>query len=167
MKKTMLIIGLAFAAITQSYARLGWTYDQCVTQWGQPWGHYSNNGAWEYGFTCGPNLQVMVTFLNSTVASIDYGSKDKNYLKSITQTLMQANFVGAWTKYDDGKGKDTWNTWNVINSYGDVVAYAIFHNSPDVNNWYHFQVSGISWDSYLRQHNGSATSTSSGNGLNI
>jgi hypothetical protein len=170
MKKTILVIGLACAAITQSHARMGWTYDQCVAQWGAPVNNFMDKGTGQtsYTFQIQDGFFVQVELLSGNVATSLYLTRDKRFLINHSMEILQKEFPRKWTLSDDHRGKE--RHWNVFNENGDSLAYAVFLNNPNLAGWYRLQVSSEDWDGYLRELEkspaGPAT-TSTVTGLNI
>jgi hypothetical protein len=80
--------------------------------------------------------------------------------------LLQKNCSGVWNLYDDGRGRQTYATWNYKNNDGEVIAYALLWNSPNPAGWCKMQVSTSLWDTFLANHNVSGSSPDT-NGLNI
>jgi hypothetical protein len=105
MKKMMLLLTAALGLTMSAHARLGWTLDDCQNMWGAPVRvtYDSSINQTFYIFRAQPNLFTQVCLLNGYVQSIGYFSKDKTLLKNNADQLLQKNYPGAWTRYDDGR----------------------------------------------------------------
>ena len=170
MKQLMLIMSALVLIVGSAHARLGWTLEQCENIWGSPVKVQYNEmtGATYYNFMANANLYPQIYILNGIVEDIEYCSRNKTYLKNIAEELLQKNYPGVWSLYDDGRGRRTLHTWKVVNQYGDMMAYAIFSNEPDSLGYYHLQVSSAVWGNFISEHNwGQNPVVSSGSELNV
>jgi len=70
MKKSLLIIGLAFAA-SSAFAHIGWTYKQCVQQYGKPFNHTVRYGLNFYDFSA-HGVLIAEAFDDGYVVSVSY-----------------------------------------------------------------------------------------------
>lgn len=149
MKKILLIIGLACAAITSSHAHLGWTLQDCIDHWGRYKKIYDNNGLPTYVFK-DPVSGMMITtqFQGDHIESICYLTNNA-YLKKHWETILNSNYAGGWKVFDDGRGRETIATWNAA----DNSAYAVLVSGGNGN--VRLQVSTYRYDAILRslQHN--------------
>jgi hypothetical protein len=93
-----------------------WTLDDCQAKWGAPIKvEYSPKlDSTHYIFKAGPNLQVQVDLLQGQVHSEIYWSKNKSLLSTHESELLQKNAAGNWILYDDGRGRQTFATWHLL-----------------------------------------------------
>ena len=167
MKAIMAVAAFALA-IGNAQARLRWTMGDCENVWGAPVDVRYNGKIDQtcYTFVSSKKLAVIVYLLNGQVQSVNYCSRDARFLVNNVRQLLQKNCSGAWNLYDDGRGKQTYATWNYKNSDGEMIAYALLYNNPNAGGWYRMQVSTSLWDAYLADHNARGFSPDT-NGLNV
>jgi hypothetical protein len=152
MKKLLTILTAALGLAMSAQARIGWSLDQCQNLWGPPAKvAYNNELGTCYNFRINAKLFAQVYLLNDgAVHSIAYCSKDGKYLVNNVRQLLQKNLSGTWTLYDDGRGKDTFATWQYLaGDTGEMLAYSLLWNYPDKNGFYKLQISTKYWNSYV------------------
>jgi hypothetical protein len=167
--KLYALIGALIVSATSAHATLGWTMDDCLNAWGTPIKVQYNAPLHKPGyiFKVQANLYTEVYLLNDQVASVTYLSKSKNFLGKNVIQLLSKNNDGTWELYADGRGKETSETWHVMNdSDGTYEAYALFWSKANSGGFYRFQVSSGLWDSYLNGL-GQAQTNQDKNDLNI
>jgi hypothetical protein len=124
----MAAAAIMLAAGSQAQARLGWTLDDCQTKWGAPVkvNYDAQLHATHYIFNGGSGLFVQIDLLVGRAHSVTYWSKTKSFLAKNANELLQRNYAGNWNLYDDGLGKKTFATWQLLADDGSVICYAIF-----------------------------------------
>jgi|SRR5215469_5964810 len=144
MKKILLIIGLAFAAITSSQAHLGWTLQDCMDHWGQYREIRDNNGLPTYVFKDpASGMEITTQFQGDHVESVCYITNNAYLLKHWKGILIN-NYAGGWKVYDDKRGRETLAIWTAA----DGSAYAIVTDCGHGN--VRLQVSTSRYDQFLR-----------------
>jgi hypothetical protein len=141
MKRTMINKMMAIAAfalaIGNAQARLGWTLDDCQSVRGSPVAVQYNAKIDQtcYTFVSSKKLAVQVYLLNGYVQSVNYCSRDAKFLVNNVRQLLQKNCSGVWNLYDDGRGRQTYATWNCYNTLNQQLKDGIDTFNTSVNNY--------------------------------
>ena len=166
---TLMMITMAAAAFMlaagNAQARLGWTIDDCQNMWGAPTKVQLVPALNETCFTfpAQSNLFVQVYLLDDMVQDINYVSRSKAFLLKNANQFLQTNVSGLWKVYDDGRGKETLNSWQYTDPDQGVIAYAIFWSKPDADGFYKLQIATDLWSDSVSGSSAANQGPSSGN----
>jgi hypothetical protein len=78
------------------------------------------------------------------------GAKANRSCRPNESELLQKNAAGNWILYGDGRGKQTFATWHLLDQNGELICYAIFAQKGE---WFELQVSSAFYNKFLNANN--------------